>query len=91
MSVNFKSVSQQVGKYVHVAVFSLAVEVDDGVVQRGGAGVWQTVLPLTLSMHWMVWAQGASLGLFQAHQFHRCTLTTDGKGGVLLRTHQTSA
>lgn len=77
------------GKYVHVAVLSLAVNVDDCVVECGGAGVWQTVLPLALSMHGMVWAQGAGLGLFQAHQFHRSALTTYGKCGVLLCTRQT--
>lgn len=86
-SVNLKPAA---GEYVHVAVFSLAVNVDDSVVECGGAGVRQTVLPLTLSMHGMVGAQGAGLGLFQAHQFHRSTLTTYGKCGVLLCTHQTS-
>lgn len=75
MSVNIKSVSQQVGNPCTQPRFSLAVDVDDGVVERGAAGVWQTVLPLTLSMHRVVWAQGAGLGLFQAHQFHRSTLT----------------
>lgn len=72
-----------------VGVFLLAVDVDDRVVERGGAGVRQTVLPLTLSVHGMVGAQGAGLGLLQAHQLHRSTLATYGKCGVLLCTHQT--
>lgn len=76
------------GRCVRAAVCSLAVDVDDCVVEGGAAGVWQAVLPLTLAVHRMVWAQGAGLGLFQAHQLHRSTLASDGKRGVLLCTHQ---
>lgn len=63
--------------------------VDDCVVESGGAGVWQAVLPLPFFMHGMVWTQGASLSLLQAHQFHRPTLTANWKRRVFLCAHQT--
>lgn len=69
---------------------ALAVRyVDDCVVEHSGAGVWQAVLPLPFFMHRMVWAQGASLSLLQAHQFHGPALTANWKRCIFLCAHQT--
>ena len=60
-------------------------------VEGGSACVGEAVLSLPFSAGWVVGAQRASLGLFQAHQFHGSSLSTDRQRGILLPTHHTWA